>query len=85
MRRIAARTIEPATGASTWAFGSHRCTPYSGIFTRNAIRQPAHQTLSPQECRVKGGEYWIVNIESVPVFWYSSRRATNRGREPVSV
>lgn len=22
--RIAARTIEPAMGASTWAFGSHR-------------------------------------------------------------
>lgn len=23
-RRMAARTIEPAIGASTWAFGSHR-------------------------------------------------------------
>jgi len=36
-RRIAARTIEPATGASTWAFGSHRCTENSGSFTRNAV------------------------------------------------
>lgn len=34
--------MDPATGASTWAFGSQRCTPYSGIFTRNAIRQAAH-------------------------------------------
>lgn len=25
--RIAARTIEPAIGASTWAFGSQRCRP----------------------------------------------------------
>lgn len=25
--RIAARTIEPAIGASTWAFGSQRCSP----------------------------------------------------------
>lgn len=25
--RIAARTIEPAMGASTWAFGSQRCSP----------------------------------------------------------
>lgn len=24
LRRIAARIIEPATGASTWAFGSHK-------------------------------------------------------------
>lgn len=46
-RRTAARTMDPAMGASTWAFGSHRCTPYSGIFTRKARRQPAHQILSP--------------------------------------
>lgn len=26
-RRIAARTMEPAIGASTWAFGSHRWSP----------------------------------------------------------
>lgn len=25
--RIAARTIEPAIGASTWAFGNHRWRP----------------------------------------------------------
>lgn len=25
--RMAARIIDPAIGASTWAFGSHRCTP----------------------------------------------------------
>lgn len=55
--KIAASTIEPATGASTWAFGSHRCTPYKGIFTRNAIRHPAHQILSPQELRLNGCEY----------------------------
>lgn len=65
--RIAARTIDPATGASTCAFGSHRWTPYRGIFTRKAIRQPAHQILSPHVCRVRGWEYWSTNIESVPV------------------
>lgn len=36
-RRIPANTIEPATGASTWAFGSQRCTEYKGIFTRKAV------------------------------------------------
>ena len=31
--KTAARTIEPAMGASTWALGNQRCRPYSGIFT----------------------------------------------------
>lgn len=26
-RRMAASTMDPATGASTWAFGNQRCTP----------------------------------------------------------
>ena len=30
--RTAARTMEPAMGASTWALGSQRWRPYSGIF-----------------------------------------------------
>ena len=34
--KIPASTIDPATGASTWAFGSQRCVMYRGIFTRNA-------------------------------------------------
>lgn len=36
-RRRAASSMDPAMGASTWAFGSHRCRPYSGAFTINAI------------------------------------------------
>ena len=35
--KIAARIIEPATGASTWALGSQRCTEKIGSFTRKAI------------------------------------------------
>lgn len=34
-RRIAASTIDPAIGASTWAFGSHRWVANIGNFTRN--------------------------------------------------
>lgn len=37
-RRIAAKTIEPAIGASTCAFGSHKCTENIGSFTRNPSR-----------------------------------------------
>lgn len=84
-KRIAARTIDPATGASTWAFGSQRCTPYSGIFTRKAIRQPAHQILSPQLLRYKGSACWRISRDKVPVFCCNRRRATKRGREPASV
>ena len=40
--RTAARTIDPATGASTWAFGSHRCTKNSGNLTINAIIDRSH-------------------------------------------
>ena len=36
LRSTLARIMDPATGASTWAFGSHRCVMYMGIFTRNA-------------------------------------------------
>jgi hypothetical protein len=35
--RIAARIIDPATGASTCAFGSHKWTENSGSFTINAV------------------------------------------------
>lgn len=37
-RRIAARTIDPAIGASTWALGSHRWVENIGSFTKNPIR-----------------------------------------------
>ena len=35
--RIAAKIIDPATGASTCAFGNHKCTENSGSFTINAV------------------------------------------------
>lgn len=34
--KMAAKTMDPATGASTWALGSHRCVVNSGNFTINA-------------------------------------------------
>jgi len=36
-RRIAASTIDPAIGASTCAFGSHKCIVNMGSFTKNPI------------------------------------------------
>lgn len=31
-----ARIIDPATGASTWAFGSHKWVRNIGVLTKNA-------------------------------------------------
>lgn len=46
LRRTPAKIILPATGASTWALGSHKWVTYIGIFTRKARIQKAHQTCS---------------------------------------
>ena len=35
--KIEARIIDPTTGASTWAFGSHKWPINTGNFTKNAI------------------------------------------------
>lgn len=43
--RIAARIIDPAMGASTWALGSHKWTPYKGILTMKAMMQANHRML----------------------------------------
>jgi len=45
--KMAASTIEPAIGASTWALGSHRWRPYRGIFTINASMYASHRAESP--------------------------------------
>ena len=47
--KIAARTIEPAMGASTWALGNQRCRPYSGIFTIKAIMHANHKKTFDHE------------------------------------
>jgi hypothetical protein len=47
--RIAASTMEPAIGASTWALGSHRCNPYNGILTINAIMHASQSRSFDQD------------------------------------
>ena len=41
--------MEPAIGASTWAFGNQRCSPYSGIFTIKAMMHASHIRLVDHE------------------------------------
>lgn len=44
LSKIPARIIEPATGASTWAFGSHKCIEYIGVLTKNGRIVSSHHT-----------------------------------------
>lgn len=44
-RRIAAKIIDPAIGASTWALGSHKCTINIGSFTRNPMYKKMENIL----------------------------------------
>lgn len=39
--RTLAKIIEPLVLASTWAFGSQKCNPSTGIFTRNGKKTSA--------------------------------------------
>lgn len=80
--KIAASTIDPAIGASTWAFGSHRCRPYTGIFARNAVRQASQSSRFVQWLAV-----FIVMNRRVGVFdvLFMKRIAINRGIEVVRV
>lgn len=84
-RRTAARTIEPAIGASTWAFGNQRWTPYRGIFTRKAKRQASQRPLVVQTEKLVVGVSWVSGIDKVPIEFCRHIRATNNGREPARV
>lgn len=45
----AARSMDPAMGASTWALGSHRWRPYRGAFTMKArSRAKLHARLGQE-------------------------------------
>lgn len=80
--RIAANTMDPAIGASTWAFGSHKWRPYIGIFAKKAPKQAAHSMSS-----VQGLVGCTICIKKVGVFVSLLRNiiAINRGIEVVSV
>jgi len=55
-----ARIMEPNTGASTWAKGSHKCTPYIGNFTKNPkvkeIDRATEIELSPPFTSIINGD-----------------------------
>lgn len=72
-------------GASTWAFGSQRWTPYKGILIMNAIMHASHRMLLDH----KGFRGLVVSDRmvklSVPIEFWIKIRAIKSGIEPMSV
>jgi len=52
---MAARTIDPATGASTWALGSQRWTVNMGSFTKKAVNTKAVNNPHDQKNLLSSG------------------------------
>lgn len=52
-----ARIMEPAIGASTWAFGNQRCSVNRGSFTMNASTVLSHQSVVLVRVGVESGRY----------------------------
>lgn len=81
----AARSIEPAMGASTWALGSHRCKPYRGALTMKAIRRAKLDIMPVQDNEVGGCESFSIGRYRVPIWFCRVKIATSRGSELASV
>lgn len=65
--KIAARTMDPAIGASTWALGNHKCKPYRGILTIKASIYANHKAELLQIRVEKSVQYGVSNRLSDPV------------------
>lgn len=65
--RTAARIMDPAIGASTWALGSHRWTPYNGILIMKAMMQANHRMLLDHVWSMNEGAVAIRMKLNVPV------------------
>lgn len=81
--KTAAKIMDPATGASTWAFGSHKCVKNRGNFTINAITMIIHVT----NLGVRFSLLNIINIGilSVMCLLYIIIIDRSKGKEAVTV
>lgn len=83
-KRIPARIIDPATGASTWALGSHRWTVNIGNFTKNAARVMTI-SISLSQGEQETGVLAIKIRELDPQLEDQNKIKIRRGREAVTV
>lgn len=83
--RMAARIMDPAIGASTWAFGSHKWTPYSGILIMKAIIHASHRMLLAHVWFIG---VWFSDMRmkfNVPIEFWMKMRAISSGMDPMRV
>lgn len=66
-RSRAASSMDPAIGASTWALGSHRCSPYRGALTIKARNSARLASRPVQEWGVVGCASLSRGKYSVPI------------------
>lgn len=81
--KIAAKIIDPAIGASTWAFGSHRWTENKGNFTKKAVISINHVII---DIRLLGKSI-IHGIDIIRLFLLENLVIIiiSKGREAVTV
>lgn len=77
----AASSMEPAIGASTWALGSHRCSPYRGAFTMKASSRAMLDISPVQEADIVGCDSFSIGRYRVPIWFCRCRMAISRGSE----
>lgn len=73
--------MDPATGASTWALGSHRWIPYIGILAIKAIIRVSQRSLGKRVVWLR----WGVNRNDEFIFVFISRIPKRRGNDAVMV
>jgi len=83
-KRIAARTIEPATGASTCALGSQRWVVNKGIFTMKAEIVINHHS-GINLLFVTGGFHIMIEKDRWLLVWYIHISLISSGKEAVIV
>lgn len=81
----AARSIDPAIGASTWALGSHRWRPYRGALTMNATRRARLDIKFDHWVVGFGGVNLRIGRWRVPILECRNRMAISRGSELIRV
>ena len=69
--------MEPETGASTWALGSHKWTEYKGVFTRNGKMVKNHHKVMYFLGVIQFGKV----VKRCPFIFIIRRRENNSGRE----
>lgn len=81
---MAANTIDPAMGASTWALGSHKCVENIGNFTRNPaiVISQNNALIEKNEGKDNSDD---IDINRWFEYMYIEQNIINMGRDAVIV